>query len=252
MCTVVFIPGNKKCFFGSLRDESPSRPKAMMPEIYINGETAFLAPTDPVAGGTWIGVTDVGNVIVLLNGGFENHEKKQHYKKSRGLIVAELLATEIPVIEWNLCDMQDVEPFTLIVWSDNNLIQLVWDGVERHRMLLDTKLPYLWSSTTLYNLHIRAKREELFQNWIVMDPPVSKLSLFNFFKSYKDAENGFIMNRNEITKTLSFSFIELNHNNDAVMSYYDFSTYTYCNKSLLLKSEMKDCLIPANLKFNTN
>ncbi len=179
-----------------------------------------------MAGGTWIGVNNAGNVISLLNGAFENHQRKSYYRKSRGLIVSELLVSEVPVVEWNLIDMEDIEPFTLIVWSDNNLFQLVWDGTERHRIWLDETLPYIWSSSTLYNSDAKAKREELFQNWIAMNPPVSKLSLLNFFKTYTNAENGFMMNRNETTKTLSFSFITLIENNRAAMSYYDFSNYS--------------------------
>lgn len=252
MCTVVFIPGDKEIYVGSLRDESPKRPRAAKPEISELNGVSFLSPKDPMAGGTWIGVNNTGNIIVLLNGGFENHQRKNYYRKSRGLIVSELLASEVPVVEWNLVDMEDIEPFTLIVWSNNNLFQLVWDGRERYRIRLDETLPYIWSSSTLYNSDAKIKREELFQNWIAMNPPVSKLSLLNFFKSYNDDENGFMINRKEVTKTLSFSFIELSHSKDVVMSYYDFSTYTYSNKSLPLQTELKDCLIPVDLKIRAN
>jgi hypothetical protein len=227
MCTVVFIPGEKEVYFGSLRDESPKRPRAAKPEISEVNGISFLSPKDPMAGGTWIGVNNTGNVIILLNGAFENHQRKSYYRKSRGLIVSELLLSKVPVIEWNLIDMEDIEPFTLIVWSDNNLFQLVWDGRERYRIHLDETLPYIWSSATLYNMDAKAKREELFQNWIAMSPPVSKLSVLNFFKAYSDNENGFMMNRQEITKTLSFSFIELSLYRNAAMSYYDFSNYSY-------------------------
>jgi uncharacterized protein with NRDE domain len=248
MCTVVFIPGDKEIYFGSLRDESPKRPRAIKPETSELNGLSYLSPKDTMAGGTWIGVNNPGNIIILLNGGFENHERKKKYRKSRGLIVTELLASELPVVEWSLIDMQDIEPFTLIVWSDNNLFQLVWDGMERYRILLDATQPYIWSSSTLYNAEAKAVRQESFQNWIAMNPPVSKLSLLSFFKSYNDAENGFIMNRSEITKTLSFSFIELSHNKEAVMSYYDFTAYTYSNELLPLQTKL-DCLIPATLKI---
>jgi uncharacterized protein with NRDE domain len=252
MCTVIFIHRDKEIYFGSLRDESPKRPRAAKPEISELNGVSFLSPQDAKAGGTWIGVSSTGNVIVLLNGGFENHQRKNYYRKSRGLIVSELLASEMPVVEWNLIDMEDIEPFTLIVWSDNNLFQLVWDGSQRHRIRLDETLPYIWSSSTLYNLEVKAKREELFQNWIAMNPPFSKLSLLNFFKSHSDAENGFIMNRMEITKTLSFSFIELRPNNDAVMSYYDFSNYSYSTATIELQSGLKDCIISGDLRIRKN
>jgi uncharacterized protein with NRDE domain len=231
MCTVVFIPGNKKIFFGSLRDESPKRQKAILPQVYADENISFLAPKDPVAGGTWVGVNNVGNVIVLLNGGFENHEKRTFYRKSRGLIVAALLATEKPVAEWDLIDMEDIEPFTLVVWTNNNLFQLVWDGEERHRALLDAKQSYIWSSSTLYNVESKIKRKQLFQQWTANKPQVTIQALLNFFNTYDDAENGFMMNRNEITKTLSYTFVELTKNENAAMGYVE-----------LLKSTCSNCV----------
>lgn len=252
MCTVVFIPYDKKVYFGSLRDESPKRPRAVKPEISEVSGVSFLAPKDPMAGGTWIGANNKGNVIILLNGAFKNHQRKNYYRKSRGLIVSELLATELPVVQWNLIDMEGIEPFTLIVWSDNNLFQLVWDGRERYRICLDETLPYIWSSSTLYNSDAKAKREALFQHWIAMNPSVSKLSLINFFKANNDAENGFIINRKEITKTLSFSFIELQSKKDIVMSYYDFTNNSYYNKTLTIQTGLKDCIITDNSKTRAN
>ncbi|MBC7867615.1 MAG: NRDE family protein, partial [Gloeobacteraceae cyanobacterium ES-bin-316] len=147
MCTVVFIPGREKIYLGSLRDESPKRPRALVPEVYTAGSTSYVAPKDPMASGTWVGASDTGNAIVLLNGGFENHQRKSYYRKSRGLIVSELLASELPVVEWSLIDMQDIEPFTLIVWSDKNLFELVLDRKERHRTRLDVTQPHIWSSS---------------------------------------------------------------------------------------------------------
>lgn len=238
MCTVVFIPGNKAVFLGSLRDESPKRPRATKPAVSEIDGLSFLAPTDTMAGGTWLGVNSIGNIIILLNGGFENHSRKNYYRKSRGLIVTELLALAQPVIEWDMMEMEDIEPFTLIIWANNNLYQLVWDGNKRHKIQLDQTLPYIWSSATLYNAAAKAKREQLFKNWMAANPLVSNLSLLDFFKSYHDAENGFMINRNESIKTLSFSSIKLAENNKAVMCYYDFFTPSYSNKLLPLQSEL--------------
>jgi hypothetical protein len=238
MCTVVFIPGDKEIYFGSLRDESPNRARAIKPVVSELNGVSFLSPKDPMAGGTWMGVNDKGVVIILLNGGFQNHKRNRYYRKSRGLVVTELLASAFPVVEWSLIDMEGIEPFTLVVWSDHNLFQLVWDGRERFRIRLDETLPYIWSSSTLYNSVAKAKREELFQNWIAMNPPISKLTLLNFFNTYSDSENGFIINRGEVTKTLSFSFITLSENNSSVMNYYDLLNYTYSTEKIEIKNAL--------------
>lgn len=250
MCTVVFIPKGDKYFFASLRDESPSRPKAMVPDIYKEGNAVILSPTDALAGGTWLGVTESGSVIILLNGGFEKHKRKTNYRKSRGLIVTELLASNLPVVNWNLLDMQDVEPYTLVVWNEGNLFQLVWDGEHKHGALLKSNQPYIWSSSTLYDQQARTHRSELFRQWIGMNTPVSSLSVFNFFKSYTDSETGFLMNRNEQTKTLSYTFIELQTDDSAEMQYHDFLSDTYHVKKIWFNNSIKHLLLATEFFHN--
>ena len=233
MCTVLFIPKDNSIFFASLRDENPLRPKAIEPRADSFDTIQFLAPRDSLAGGTWVGVNEFNNIIILLNGGFENHTKKANYKKSRGLIVLELLQTELPLIDWNLMDLTDIEPFTLVIWSDNNLFQLVWDGQQKHKTLLDATIPHIWSSSTLYNLPAKEYRKQLFTNWLSIHPVISQTNVLNFFKTYTDNDNGFIMNRSKALRTLSYSFLEVQNNENAIFSYFDFlsfqNTYTTIN-----------------------
>ena len=227
MCTVLFFPTKEGYYFASLRDESPKRAKAKIPAVVNNDELSYLAPIDPLGGGSWVGVNENGSVIILLNGGFQTHIREKSYRKSRGLIVTELLTKEMPVVEWSLMDMDGIEPYTLIIFDDGNLFQLVWDGAEKHRMLLENDKPYLWSSATLYDSSAQQIRNDLFQNWIAMSPPITKLTVLNFLKSFENKEIGFLMNRNDSVQTLSYSFIELLDDKEAVMSYYDLKDYIY-------------------------
>ena len=238
MCTVVFLPSENGICIASLRDESPKRKNANVPAIIESNNISYLSPTDPVAGGTWIGVNQLGSIIVLLNGGFENHTKKKVYKKSRGVIVSELLAKEMPVKEWTAMDMDGIEPYTLIVFTESKLFELVWDGQHKHQTMQANDQPQMWSSATLYDESAKAMRNQLFENWIAANPPMTKLSLLNFFKSRDDKENGFIMNRKELVKTMSYSFIEMQQDALASFSYYDFSSQTYHTTKIgILKNE---------------
>lgn len=243
MCTVIFIPENNKKIFASLRDEDPLRPTAINPELVTINDTTILSPKDALAGGTWLGINDHNNVIILLNGAFEKHQRKKSYRKSRGLIVSELLALEMPIVDWELMNLEDIEPFTLIVWSNYMLFQLVWDGITKHRARLDATIPHLFSSSTLYTAESKAKRVLLFENWIAKNPLITELSLLNFFKSYNDNENGFIMNRNEKVKTLSYSYIELKDNRVAELSYYDLNQFAHSTQTILMKTNPNDCII---------
>jgi uncharacterized protein with NRDE domain len=241
MCTVVFMPGSNKYYFASLRDEDPKRAKAAIPALQSNNKVIYLSPADPVGGGTWIGVNETGHVIILLNGGFEKHRINRPYLKSRGVIVKDLLSSAMPVVDWMLMDMENIEPYTLVVWADNNLFQLVWDGAAKHRIRLATDTPHLWASSTLYNNKTRTYRSELFENWIATNPKISKKSLLDFFNSFEDNENGFIINRNERIKTLSYSFIELTAET-ALMSYLDLQSLTDKATAIELKEKAAACL----------
>lgn len=238
MCTVVFIPKADKYFFASLRDENPLRPGSSVPDIYSINEVAVLAPIDTMAGGTWIGIAETGNVIILLNGGFEKHKLKDKYSKSRGLIVSELLTANLPAEDWDMMDMEGIEPYTLVVWSNGRLFQLVWDGITKYKAALMHNQPYIWSSATLYNNDAKRERGLKFQHWIRRNLPIRADSLLDFFKTHTDSENGFLMNRGEQIKTLSYSFVELQVGASATFNYYDFANRSNHCKEIIVAGHL--------------
>ena len=224
MCTVAFIPGKSGSILASLRDENPARAAALAPAIYHEGEHGYVMCEDPAGGGTWAGFNDTGSAIALLNGAFEAHKPAPPYRMSRGRIVRSLLASTMPVVEWMLADMDEIEPYTLIVFTDGRLFRLTWDGVEKHRLALDERTSHIFSSATLYDAAAAQMRRDHFENWMVMDPPVNRLSLMGFFKNVKDMQNGFIIDRGERMKTLSMSYMELSTENYSYY-YYDLQRY---------------------------
>ncbi len=238
MCTVVFIPQKNKVIFASLRDESALRPTAISPVVYTSDHVTVLAPKDTLAGGTWLGINDQDNIIILLNGGFVKHKHTEPYRRSRGLIVNDLLQSVNPIAEWELVELENIEPFTLLIWNAGKLFQKVWDGSNKHTIELVVSKPLLLSSSTLYPETTKANRTLLFNNWMETEPQVSMDSLLDFFRSYSDSENGFIMNRNEKVKTLSYSYIELNINSGADLNYYDLQNNVISSKSIQMKSNI--------------
>lgn len=227
MCTVLYLPGKEHICFASLRDESPSRALAKFPELVNDGGIAILAPIDPQANGTWLGVNEFGNVLILLNGGFAKHPLGLKYRKSRGLIVTDLLKTELPLVTWRLINLHQIEPFTLVVYSECMLFELVWDGEHKHQRKLNNQESHIWSSSTLFHAEARKNRKDTFDNWIAMQPPLDKLSVLHFFNQHKhDPDNGFIINRNDLVKTLSFTYIEI-QKKKVQMDYYDLNAFMH-------------------------
>ncbi|HEU0136493.1 MAG TPA: NRDE family protein [Flavobacterium sp.] len=206
MCTVTFAAINGRTVITSNRDEQVVRP-SMQPLVYSVGHKRLLFPKDPRAGGTWFSVDENGNAAVLLNGGFEKHVRKSSYERSRGLIVLDIISDASPIICWKQINLTKVEPFTLILFESQNLYQLVWDGFQKHCQHLDSRQSYIWSSSTLYPAAVRAQRQLLFTKFIYDHIDVTADELFDFHKNTSplDHENGLVINRNGILKTLTIT-----------------------------------------------
>lgn len=168
MCTVTFVPlGDNNFVLTSNRDVSYKRAPASPPKIHVEHGVDLLYPRDEEAGGTWIGSSYDSRLLCLLNGGFENHQRKLPYRKSRGLVVTELLAAPELSTALEVIDLEDIEPFTLVnvEWKHElTLGEFVWDGAKKHRKLLPIE-PQIWSSSTLFDPAMRDTRQHWFEDW---------------------------------------------------------------------------------------
>jgi len=214
MCTVTFVNSNGKCIITSNRDEKVLRPKAIEPKNYLIHHKNVFYPKDSKAGGTWYAVDENANVIVLLNGAKEKHIRREDYRKSRGLIVLDLIGSESILKTWTAIDLENIEPFTLVVFENLELYQLRWDGEEKETFQLDETKNHIWSSSTLYPQEIRENRAQWFCEFLGGKETVSESEMMNFHRYTEEgnSENGLVINRNEILKTLSItqSIIEKN------------------------------------------
>ena len=183
MCTVTYIPTTKNSFvLTSSRDVPFTREKALFPKEYNEDNIKITYPKDGKAGGTWIGHSSKKRLICLLNGGFKNHylttDPKTKYRKSRGLIVLDLLKESETNSALSKIDLNQIEPFTLVIVDWNNDLQLmefVWDGINKHIKKLPQK-NYIWSSATLYDETMKKMRED----WFVKNKIYNKESILNF------------------------------------------------------------------------
>jgi len=206
MCTVSFVAANDKIIITSNRDEAVLRP-ALKPAEYIVNGRKILFPKDPQAGGTWFATNEKSDVIVLLNGAAEKHKHLFTYRKSRGLIVLDLISSESAIQTWNEINLDNIEPFTLVLFESGKLYQLRWDFSEKETVVLDTAKNYVWSSSTLYPNEIREKRSQWFYSFLETKSDVNENEMFNFhrYTEDKNQENGLVIDRNGQLKTLSIT-----------------------------------------------
>ena len=231
MCTVSFVTTNDKIIITSNRDEKTVRPSAIPPNNYIVNGKNLIFPKDPKAGGTWFVTNAEGTILVLLNGADEKHIVQLPYRKSRGLIVLDLISSLSPKDFWIEIDLDNIEPFTLVLFQNNALFQLRWNGKEKERITLDIHQNHIWSSSTLYPLAIREKRANWFHAFMNQNPEIteSKMHDFHRYTETGNDENGLVINRNNELKTLSITQAVIEKNKVAILHYdlisqQDFST----------------------------
>lgn len=222
MCTVSFVCSNDTIIITSNRDEKIIRPSAIPPKNYnLNGKN-IIYPKDSKAGGTWFVVDENGTVLVLLNGADEKHQVQLPYRKSRGQIVLEMISSASAKEFWNEIDLENIEPFTLVLFQHKQLFQLRWNGTEKSALDLEINKNYVWSSSTLYCKEIREQRASWFYTFLDLNPEITEEKMLHFHR-YTEADNnehGLVINRNNELKTLSItqSVIE---KNKVTMNYLD-------------------------------
>jgi len=184
MCTVTYLPlDNDNFILTSSRDVSPNRKVADFPREFKTKNGKICFPKDGEAGGTWIGTNETGRTVVILNGAFESHKMSPPYRKSRGLVVRDILeANDF----WDCIqhyNFNGVEPFTLLIldWFDLfEFWELIWDGERKYLKQLDTAIPIIYSSSTLYDETMRQKRQKWFDGWLEKNPNYSQADTLDF------------------------------------------------------------------------
>jgi Transport and Golgi organisation 2 len=225
MCTVSFVATNGKTIITSNRDEKVIRPSAIAPKNYSINNKNIIFPKDPKAGGTWFAVDESGTILVLLNGANEKHKVTLPYRKSRGLIVLDMISSLSPKDFWQEINLDNIEPFTLVLFQDNELYQLRWNGINKESIVLDTAKNHVWSSVTLYPKEIRENRADWFHSFLSRsfgtNAILSETEMLHFHRhTEKDnQENGLIINRNDELKTLSITQSVTEMNKVAILHY---------------------------------
>jgi Transport and Golgi organisation 2 len=210
MCTVTIFPKGKNDFvLTSNRDEAPNR-TSLAPDIYSVEGTKMMFPKDELAGGTWIGVSEKKRLICLLNGGFTCHERKAHYRMSRGVVVNDLLASEDVVASIEDYNLDEIEPFTLVIVDWNNSLkffELVWDGKQKYFTVLALE-PKIWSSSTLYSEDMKNQRLQWFEDFKIANE-LHSASIMNFHKTagHDNKDYGVVMDRHFV-RTTSITQVE--------------------------------------------
>lgn len=239
MCTVTYIPSKDSIFLTSNRDEKSWRTPAYAPALYTFDSGKIIFPKDGDAGGTWIALHENGNTAIFLNGAFIEHTPKPPYRKSRGLILLDLIDHSTPYNCFLAINLNNIEPFTAIIRDNSHLFECRWDGQQKHHTELDSDTCHIWSSATLYGPAIVEKRNNWFKKWLEKNESPSQEDILHFhqFTGDGDSHNDLKMNRDG--KVFTVSVTSVNISNDLLgMKYLDLQNNQQHHLELLPESSM--------------
>lgn len=217
MCTVSYIPQPDGFILTSNRDESPDRSPKDLTHI-IGSQYQLVYPQDTLAGGTWIAGDNRKRGLTLLNGAFVKHKHRPPYRHSRGIIPIEFFNHDHVEAFCSSFNFEGLEPFTLVIAEDGSLYEIRWDAVNLFQKKLDSSQYYIWSSCTLYDEETQAQRALWFNEWKMnrQDFSLQEIKQFHQFGGEQNLENGFVMNRNNLVRTVSITQIQVTNEFSAV------------------------------------
>lgn len=239
MCTISYIPipHFKGFVITDSRDESINRP-ALSPELYEELGCQLFYPKDTLSGGTWIGVSSEKRLMALMNGAFSRHERKPFYRKSRGLVVKEILSSKELDQYLIKYDFTGIEPFYGVIfsWQSKMLIlDIIWDGLELNYRVNDPESSHIWSASMTYTPDQKAKRTDTFSQYVkqISDSDNIPKKLWDFHHQKGDGKNeGILIDRGLLKTTSITQFIHLDGRSDSYR-YVDLITNQESEGSVL-------------------
>jgi hypothetical protein len=219
---VSYIPTRDKIFITSNRDEKNLRKTALPPCVYETGNRKLIYPRDADAGGSWIALHENGNAAVLLNGAFKSHDPNPPYRLSRGRIFLEIIGAEKPLTNFHRLSLAQIEPFTVVLYEAEKLLECRWDGTDKYMTELNPAMPAIWSSVTLYDEDVIRKRRRWFLAFMDRQPHPTQKDILDFhhFTGDGDQANDLVMKREELYSTVSITSVLLTTDRGS-MKYFD-------------------------------
>lgn len=220
MCTLTWKPleDGYALFFN--RDEQRARAAPRPPGIYVREGVRFIAPIDPLGGGTWLAVNEYGVTVALLN----------HYPParppgvpvmSRGSLVlaAAAAGSAAEAVDRMLAAKSGAcAPFRWVAVDAMHTRLVLWDGMRVTHRSLDPGGEMLTSSSSR-TVTVEAARHASLQSRLgsVRDAGVREIEQFHRHRDVDDPALGVCMSREDAC-TQSFSYVRIK-SGEAVLAY---------------------------------
>ncbi len=173
------------------RDEQLSRAPEVPPRKQVTEDgTAYIAPEDSEAGGTWLTANEYGVTVALLNGYVESRAAERSSYTSRGVLVRSLAGIRRPkeaLAHLAPKALACFRPAVIVIKAPGQAALIVrWDGLCAAIDFSGERQLPLTSSSHAQDEVQRARRA-LYRRIVLDDPNAARLSEF---QNYVDPEEG--------------------------------------------------------------
>jgi hypothetical protein len=217
MCTLTVIRTATGCRLVHSRDELRTRAESLAPawRPLPSGRRAIW-PTDPDAGGTWIGVRDDGLSVSLLNRNIPPNGRPQP-TASRGGLIPDLIDLPDPARILDALaarDLAPVAPFRLLALDAHGCGGLVtWNGLALTEPD-DMDPPMCLASSGLGDDKVMV-RQPLFESTVAVEPTPRRQDAFHRHRWDDRPEVSVLMSRAD-ARTVSITTVEIARGFDPV------------------------------------
>lgn len=178
MCTVTIVREHQRLLVTMNRDDAATREEAP-PTHWPNEATAFAAPKDLQAGGTWIGLNRYGVIACLLN----RYDIAPVGQKSRGEVAIEAMRGATMQSACSVLadlDHRLYSPFTCLIITREGAARLDWTGSALNHAKLSGADNMMVTSSSWRPEEVRSQREALFREvWSSGESTVEKIAAFH-------------------------------------------------------------------------
>ena len=239
MCIVNYIPVSDHSFvLTHSRDERIKRPLSSPPIIKTIDGVKYVFPVDLKEGGTWIGASETGRVPCILNGAEKLHSYQPPYRHSRGLIIPAYFSYSSYASFFKSFKFSGLEPFTLIVFENQQIYSCVFSGDELKTRTLDRSKAFIRASSSLYSAEDYQVKKNDFETWRNDFPNVSYEQIIQHNMNFRfERQADQLLSYTHPIQTISMtSVFQTSHKTR--MDFYDLVNGVHIDRELRQQSEI--------------
>jgi hypothetical protein len=182
MCNVTFLKNKYSTILTSDWDGNVERGYSLPPIVATYGTKKVMFTRDEKTGGSWFAATDNGDIAVVMNNKAKDHINKENHLKSSSLILLEIISADSPFDVFAELNLQPIEPFSIVLYSNSKLYELIWDGDGKSINAPDTDSEHLWALAPEFGEGSLAEKEKQFKDFLIKKPKPYAAAIRTFHK----------------------------------------------------------------------